>query len=307
MIDAHHHLWDLSAVNYPWLMAEGVERFFGDPTPIQRDYLISEFRTEASAEGICGSVHIQVGAEGPLAEARWVQAVADANPDWPLVQVAFCDLTASDLTEQLDALQALPTLRGVRQIVGRAPGEDALSGTNDLLADPAFAAGLREAGQRGLSFDLQLTPELMAETARVLEMSPETQVALCHAGSPHDRSPQGLSEWAKELKALSALPQVTCKLSGLGMFDHDWTVESIRPIVETCLDQFGPDRVMFGSNFPVDSLYSDYATLMRAYRDLIPSGIEEDAFLRTAARFYRMQVELGQAANSHMSTSRRSR
>ena len=293
MIDAHHHLWDLSAVSYPWLMAEGVERFFGDPTPIQRDYLISEFRAAASAEGVRGSVHIQVGAEDPLAEARWVQAVADASPDWPMVQVAFCDLTAADLPEQLDALQALPSLRGVRQIVGRAPGEDAVTGTNDLLTDPAFAAGLRKAGQRGLSFDLQLIPELMANTARVLEAAPDTQVALCHAGSPHNRSPRGLSEWARDLKALSVLPQVTCKLSGLGMFDHHWTVESIRGIVETCLEQFGPDHVMFGSNFPVDKLYSDYATLMHAYRDLVPGDMQGAVFHQTAARFYAMRTEYG--------------
>ena len=89
MIDAHHHLWDLSAVYYPWLMARGVERFFGDPAPIQRDYLINEFRSEATAEGIGASVHIQVGAENSMAEARWVQSVADANSDWALKQVVF--------------------------------------------------------------------------------------------------------------------------------------------------------------------------------------------------------------------------
>ncbi len=87
-IDAHHHLWDLSAVHYPWLMARGVTRFFGDPTPIQRNYLLDEFRRDATGFG--ASVHIQVGAEDGMAEARWVQAVADATPDWPLVQVVFC-------------------------------------------------------------------------------------------------------------------------------------------------------------------------------------------------------------------------
>ena len=101
-IDAHHHLWDLQAVNYPWLMASGVKRFFGDPTPIKRDYLISEFRSDASVQSIGASVHIQVGAEDAMAEARWVQSIADANPDWPMAQVVFCDLTASELTEQLE-------------------------------------------------------------------------------------------------------------------------------------------------------------------------------------------------------------
>lgn len=283
-IDAHHHLWDLQAVDYPWLMARGVPRFFGDPTPIQRDYLLDEFRRDAA--GFDASVHIQVGAADGMAEAGWVQSVADANPDWPMAQVVFCDLTAPDFAVQLDAYQALSTVCGVRQIVGRAPEEDVVTGTNALLQNPAFAAGLREAGRRGLSFDLQLIPALYADMARVLDAAPDVAVALCHAGSPHDRTPAGLDAWAQALTVLSDRPQVTCKLSGLGMFDHGWTTDSIRPIVETCLDQFGPDRVMFGSNFPVDSLSSDYATLLAAYESLIPAQMKAAVFGGTAARFY---------------------
>ncbi|MAK93324.1 MAG: amidohydrolase, partial [Gammaproteobacteria bacterium] len=150
MIDSHHHLWDLNAVSYPWLEARGVERFFGDPTPIQRNYLHAEFAGDAARQGFGASVHIQVGAADPLAEARWVQSVCDANPDWPMVQVAFCDLASAGLGKRLDDLQALPSLRGVRQIIGRAPGEDAVTGTNDLLDSPEFLRGLREIGTRGL-------------------------------------------------------------------------------------------------------------------------------------------------------------
>ncbi|AHD08481.1 amidohydrolase family protein [Phaeobacter gallaeciensis] len=287
MIDAHHHLWDLAAVHYPWLSAKGVSRFFGDPSPIQRNYLLPEFRAEAAALGITGSVHIQVGAEDPLAEAKWVQSVAEANPGWPLVQVVHCDLTAPDLAQQLDVMAALPTVRGVRQIVGRAPGEDAQTGTNALLDDPRFLEGLLQLSERGLSFDLQLIPELMEKTARVLAQAPRTNVALCHAGSPHDRSPEGLGEWRQRLRWLSDLPHVWCKLSGLGMFQHRWTVEDFRPIIETCLDQFGADRCMFGSNFPVDSLYSDYETLLRAHEKLVPDSQRSQVFAETAAGFYK--------------------
>ena len=286
MIDSHHHLWDLGAVSYPWLEARGVERFFGDPTPIQRDYLISEFAGDAAAQGFGGSVHIQVGAADPLAEARWIQSVCDNNADWPMVQVAFCDLASADLGRQLDDLQALPSVRGVRQIIGRAPGEDAVTGTNDLLESPDFLYGLKEVGARGLSFDLQLIPELMPATARLLEQVPDTKVALCHAGSPHDRTPAGIAAWAQALNALSDLPHVTCKLSGLGMFQHDWTTEDFRPLVETCLDQFGMTRCMFGSNFPVDSLYSDYATLAGALRALVPGTFHQSVFHDTASAFY---------------------
>lgn len=286
MIDAHHHLWDLQAVHYPWLMAQGVPRFFGDPTPIQRNYLLPEFQGDAAPHGFKASVHIQVGAEDPMAEARWVHSVSEANPDWPMAQVVFCDLTAPDLETRLNAYQALSTVRGVRQIVGRAPEEDAATGTNDLLQNPRFLEGLRIAGARGLSFDLQLIPELMEQTAALLAQVPETQIALCHAGSPHDRSPEGLRDWAVKLRSLSALPNVTCKLSGLGMFDHGWTEASIRPIVEECLNQFGPERLMFGSNFPVDSLYSDYAKIIEAQKAILPAETHQAIFEDSAKAFY---------------------
>ena len=285
-IDAHHHLWDLGAVHYPWLMARGVKRFFGDPTPIQRNFRLNEFQSDAAPCGVRASVHIQVGAENGLDEARWVQGIADTNPDWPMAQVVFCDLTSIDLSTRLDTFQTLPTVRGVRQIIGRAPGEDAQTGTGALLEDPHFLAGLRESGRRGLSFDLQLIPEQMEKAASLLARTPDTPIALCHAGSPHDRSPAGLKDWAQELCALSDLPHVTCKLSGLGMFEHNWTVHGIRPIVEVCLEQFGPERIMFGSNFPVDKLYGDYATLMQAYSELVPVEVQAAVFRNTAMRFY---------------------
>ncbi|WP_293449219.1 amidohydrolase family protein [Planktotalea sp.] len=285
-IDAHHHLWDLKAVDYPWLNAKDVSRFFGNPAPIQRDYLLNEFSTDAGAHGFTRSVHIQVGAADAWEEAKWVQSVADHNPDWPLAQVVFCDLTAPDLDAQLDRFQTLSTVRGVRQIIGRAPGEDAQSGTNDLLQSSAFLEGLKLVGQRGLSFDLQLIPDLMPEMSKIAAKANGTKIALCHAGSPHDRSPSGLSAYAHALRALSDLPNVTCKLSGLGMFDHSWTSDTIRPIIELCLEQFGAKRCMFGSNFPVDMLYSSYETLVRSYFDIIPKAMRQGVFSNVAEDFY---------------------
>jgi predicted TIM-barrel fold metal-dependent hydrolase len=287
-IDAHHHLWDLTAVRYPWLEAKGEVRFFGDPAPIQRNYPIEEFTRDAKSHGFGGSVHIQVGAADGLTEARWVQSVAENNPDWPMAQVVFCDLTSENLEDQLKIFNGMPTVRGVRQIVGRAPGEDSATGTNALLDDPAFLAGLRQAAEFGFSFDLQLLPELMPRAASLLAKVPQLPVALCHAGSPHDRSQSGLNDWAKSLKHLSNCPNVSCKLSGLGMFEHDWTDDSIRPIVDTCLDQFGPERCMFGSNFPVDSLSSSYGQIVKAYDRLLPESVKTDIFGRTARKFYRL-------------------
>jgi|DEB0MinimDraft_6_1074348.scaffolds.fasta_scaffold00639_3 predicted TIM-barrel fold metal-dependent hydrolase len=285
-IDSHHHLWDLKDVHYPWLMEFGKPRFFGDPTPIQRDYLLAEHRAISHNHGFVASVHIQVGAEDGLAEARWVDQVAHANPEWPMVQVAFCDLTAPDRDVQLDQFQALPSVVGVRQIVGRSPDEDAKNGTNALIADPEFKAGLHSLASRGLSFDLQLIPELMKPMGKVLEQVPDLQVALCHAGSPYDRSSDGIVKWAAGLAQLSALQNVSCKLSGLGMFDHDWNAGTVRPIADVVMKQFGPDRVMFGSNFPVCSLSSSFDELMERHMAIVPEEHHKAVFHDNAERFY---------------------
>ena len=285
-IDSHHHLWDLKAVHYPWLMEFGKPRFFGDPTPIQRDYLLEEHRAISQNHGFAASVHIQVGADDGLAEARWVDQVAHANTDWPMVQVAFCDLTASDRESQLDQFQALASVVGVRQIVGRSPEEDAKNGTNALIADPEFKSGLHSLASRGLSFDLQLIPELMEPMGEVLAQVPSLKVVLCHAGSPYDRSSKGIAKWAAGLTHLSALSNVSCKLSGLGMFDHEWTAEAVCPIANIVMDQFGPDRVMFGSNFPVCSLSSTFDDLMERHMAIVPIEHHGKVFHDNAARFY---------------------
>lgn len=285
MIDAHHHLWDLKAVHYPWLM-DPAPRFFGDPVPIRRNYLLPEFRADVEAAGGYGSVHIQVGAEDGLAEAQWVQRVCDANPDWEMRQVVFCDLTRPDLEAAFAEFAKLPSVVGVRQIVGRSPEEDAATGTNDLLENPAFVDGLKRATDRGWSFDLQLIPELMPAMATVIDQVPDLRIALCHAGSPYDRTDAGLSKWAGLLQHMSEHANVVCKLSGLGMFDHGWTAEKFRPIVAEVMAQFGPDRVMFGSNFPVCSLTSDYPTLVGAMRSLVPTADHKAVFESSAKGFY---------------------
>ena len=286
MIDAHHHLWDLGAVDYPWLMEKGKKRFFGDPTSIQRNYTIDEHIELAGAHGFKASVHIQVGAANALEEAKWVDKIAKQNPSWPMVQVAFCDLSLDDCEHQLDELQKLSSVVGVRQIIGRSPLEDTISGTNTLLESDAFKAGLQSISDRGLSFDLQIIPELLEQCASVFSQFQDLKVILCHAGSPYNRSTKGIAAWTEDLKHLSNLENVSCKLSGLGMFEHNWTETSVKPIAKTVINQFGPKRVMFGSNFPVDSLSSSFDDLYKRLSNIIGIKNSEDIFFRTAQRTY---------------------
>ncbi len=288
-IDAHHHLWDLQACHYPWLMARGQQRFFGDPTPIQKNYLVEDFLGESSQFTPSLSVHIQVGVaeSDALRETEWLQQQAD----FPHAAVGFVDLARADAAQQIEAQQQFSKLRGIRQIIGRHAEEDRKHGSAALLENPAWLAGLQQLQQRGLSFDLQMIPPQMPALLEVLRQVPELDIALCHCGSPWDQSEAGLASWRKGLEQLARLPRVMCKVSGLGMFNRSWTTAQLQPIIEQVIEVFGCERVMFGSNFPVDKLYCSYDKLWKAYTDITAqysADEREQLFYGNAARFYRL-------------------
>jgi predicted TIM-barrel fold metal-dependent hydrolase len=290
IVDAHHHLWDLQACDYPWLMARGVKRFFGDPTPIQKNYLVDDLRDDAGSYALDASVHIQVGvaAGHEVRETQWLQQTGDQD-GLPTAIVAYCDLESGNAQRVIAAHLQHDRVRGIRQIVGRSDEEDAASGTGQLVDDPVWRENLSMLGELGLSFDLQLTPGQVTRVVEVLAGAEDTQIALCHCGSPWDQTPAGLEAWKDGLRLLASLPNVYCKISGLGMFNHDWNTDDIRPIVESCIEIFGPERSMFGSNFPVDKLHASYNKVWGAFEDIV-AGLEEDDQARlfggTARAFY---------------------
>jgi predicted TIM-barrel fold metal-dependent hydrolase len=292
IVDAHHHLWDLEACHYPWLMARGAKRFFGDPAPIQTNYLVDDLRADAASYDLEASVHIQVGvAPGDeVRESAWLQETGDAA-GLPTAIVAYCELDDPHAMSVIEAQLEYARVRGVRQIVGRSEEEDAASGSGKLINNRRWRENIAALGELGLSFDLQLIPNQMAAVSEVLAESPRTQFALCHCGSPWDQTARGIAAWRDGLRMLADLPNVYCKISGLGMFDHDWYEDSIRPIVESCIEVFGAERCMFGSNFPVDKLHATYGRVWSAFES-ITAGLSDADRLRlfgdTAREFYRL-------------------
>lgn len=290
IIDAHHHLWCLSEVHYPWLMAHGVTRFFGDPTPIQKDYLPANLKADANSFTLETSVHIQVGAapQDSLKETQWLQSVANGIPG---AIVAFTDLRNGDVEDIITTHEESSRFRGIRQIIGRHPVEDIAHGTDNLIEDPTWRMGLRVLRDLGYSFDLQMIDGQYDRMARLLETMPELKVAVCHFASPWDLSPSGFQKWQKAMTRFAALPNVCMKFSGFGMFKPDWRIDDIRPYVETSLDLFGSNRCMVGSNFPVDSLYGSYDRIWNAVDEITSSlGTDERAYIfrETARNFYRL-------------------
>ena len=293
IVDPHIHLWDLSTGLYPGLETPSAG-FIGDNAAIARSYLLPEFLAEpAGAVEIVGAVHVEAFPTDPVAEVRGLDAVAAASPV-PLGIIGYADLSSPDVGSVLEAQQAFVAFRGIRQVINRHPDPFLNYVGRDFMEDPAWHRGFARLAPLGLSFDLQLYPSQMAQAARLADAHPDTSIVLDHAGMWADRNLGGWREWRDGMRALAARDNVTVKMSGLGMFDHRWSVESIRPLVLETLDAFGTARSMFASNFPVDKLFGEYATLWLAFDAIVAdlSQDERDSLFRcNAVRIYRLADE----------------
>ena len=295
LFDAHHHLWDLGAVNYVWLKELGVSKPFGDPTPIQKDYLPQHFLVDvAEVEDLdlVGSAHIQ--ADGaladPVSETSWLSELSKSGI--PSAIVGFVDLTKEDTEVVLKNHLSFDEFRGVRQIIGLLEQRPDLSFIKEhLLRNSIWQKNFALLDKHNLSFDLQLYPEQMKEAAEFLGGFPKVPIVIDHAGSPYDQADSGISLWREGLSALAKLPNIHIKLSGFGMYDSDWSSESSLAIFQTILELFGAHRIMWGSNFPVDSLMKSYRFCVKQMLNWIsPISKEEQGLIAsgTAIKFSRL-------------------
>jgi predicted TIM-barrel fold metal-dependent hydrolase len=283
LVDSHVHLWDLGA--NPWYPAmqdsEAAKAFasLGDATRMARDFLIPELGEETVAVDLLGIVHVSA-ASAPrvhVDESRWLEGVLD-ELGLPAVTVGALEATQSrrEMEADLDD-QASPRLRGARVLTGLAPESAA-------AADVCAALG-----ERRLVFDLVAHPKDMAGFRALLERFPGLTVVLEHAGWPEAVDSAGRASWREAIGGLAELPNVSCKVAGLGMATHSLAAEVLRPWIEGCLEAFGPERCIFGGNFPVEAMYGGYDELiaaMRAVTDQLAEGERRAFFVDNARRAY---------------------
>lgn len=290
IIDAHHHLWDLDhGYAYPWLQdkAEG-EGMLGNLAGIAKTYLPDDYLADADAYDVVKSVHIEAVPVDPLQETRWL---TNLGARIPTAIVGFAALNSPDVEKTIAGHAAFPAVRGIRQIVNWHRNPAVTFTPADLLADSAWQAGYALLKKYNLSFDAQLYAGQMDEMHALAVKHPETLVIINHTGMPVDRDPDGIKLWRDGMRKLASVDNVVVKISGLGMVDHNWTTDSIRPFVLGTIDAFGTDRAMFGSNFPVDRLYSSFGTLYRAFETIVSdfTADEQDRLFRAnAERWYRL-------------------
>jgi predicted TIM-barrel fold metal-dependent hydrolase len=282
LIDAHHHVWDLDRRPQPWLDEPGHE-------PIRRSYGVEELRRAATrpvaGRWLTRTVLVQCVASVP--ETEELLDLADQDPMVGAV-VGWVELTAPDVGDVLDALRSRPSggyLRALRHVVqGETDAE--------WLQQPAVERGLRAVQDRDLGYDVLIRSHQVPQAIRLAQRFGDLPLVLDHAGKPPIGHPT-ISDWAREVRVLAGYPQVRCKVSGLVTeADHrNWTLDDIRPVWNTLLDVFGPDRLMFGSDWPVCVLaggWNRWAATVEELLDACSPHEKQAVLCDTATAFYRL-------------------
>ncbi|MEV6877963.1 amidohydrolase family protein [Amycolatopsis sp. NPDC051128] len=248
MIDAHHHLWDPSRREYPWMTGAPLD-------PIRRPYTVDDLRVVINAAGMRATVLVQTVSSAEETSEFLATAVAE-----PLIAgvVGWVDLAAPDIADRLASLRSQGPLVGIRHQVETEPDED-------WLLRPEIMAGLSTVASAGLAYDLLVRPAQLPAATEVALRLPELRLVLDHAAKPPIAS-GGWEPWASGVAALARRENVVCKVSGL-VTEADWSgweVGHLRRYVDHVLESFGPDRLLFGSDWPVCELAASYNLVLDA-------------------------------------------
>ncbi|KUL96435.1 amidohydrolase [Bosea sp. WAO] len=287
-VDSHFHIW--RQADLPWLVGPMQPRIFGPYEPIRRDYPVAEYLDDCRPAGVTEAVYVQANwaPARHLEEVEYVSRASDES-GFPIAIVAYADMLVDDVRSQLDALAANGRVRGVRmQLHWHENTLYRFASGPDLARDPRLVANIGRLAAYGFSFDLQVFAGQMAGAAELAAACPKVTFVLQHAGMLEDLSPEGIAAWRGGMRLLAAQPNITSKLSGLGTFLRRNDPEHVRFIAEQTLALFGAGRCLFGSNFPIEKLWTTYAELISAHLAAVPEGDRGAVFNETARRVYRL-------------------
>ena len=289
--DAHHHIW--RRADLPWLNGPLQPRIFGPYEPIRRDYPIGEFLADIAGFGVTKSVYVQANwaKDAFEDEVAYVERAA-TETGYPHAIVGYADFLSSDVRPQLDRLTKYPSMRGLRmQLHWHENPQYRFAAKPDLARDVTLQRNVARLADYVWSFDLQVFAWQMQGAAELAASCPRVTFILQHAGMLEDLSPVGWARWRAGMQLLAARPNVVSKLSALGTFIHRNDPDHIATIVRETLGIFGAARCLFGSNFPVEKLWTRYSDLIAAYRRALePLGeaVTRAVLHDTASRIYRL-------------------
>jgi L-fuconolactonase len=274
-IDSHHHLWAYNPVDYVW-MGEA-------HAAIRRDFVAADLDAALDAGGLDGSVAVQ--ARQLTIETEWLLGLAETNPrirgvvGW----VPLCDRAGEPWLERF---AAHPRLAGVRHVVHDEADDD-------FILREDFNRGIARLAAYGLVYDILIFPRHLPQTMRFVDRHPNQVFVLDHLAKPHIRRAAFDSAWAAGLRELARRPNISCKVSGMltEVRDDSFDADLLRPYFETALEAFGPERLMFGSDWPVCLLRAGYAGWARLAAELaapLDPAAQAAFWGGNAARIYRL-------------------
>ncbi|MFJ9542729.1 amidohydrolase family protein [Streptomyces sp. NPDC101225] len=282
LVDAHHHLWDLTERPQPWLDEPAL-------APIRHSFALGDLRSDATRPiaGRRPTATVAVQCMASVPETRDLLAIAEQDALVGAV-VGWADLTSPAVGATLDGLLAGPGGRYLRSLRHLVQSES----DPDWLQRPDVERGLTELQRRGLAYDVLLRDHQLPGAVRLARRFPDLPLVLNHAGKP-PLVKGDLTGWERQIRLLAGHPHVMCKVSGLVTeADHEaWTTDDIRPVWDVLMSSFGPDRLMFGSDWPVCVLAGGWNRWADAMDELLTgcsAADTEPVLAGTATRFYRL-------------------
>jgi L-fuconolactonase len=274
IIDAHQHFWRYSKEDYGWIV--------DSMSAIRKDFLAQDLEQEIRAAGVDGVVSVQARTSTDETTLLLEQA---SRHSWIRGVVGWLPLTDPALGTDLERFAVHSKLRGVREVMqGRPPG---------ALLDPAFNNGVARLREYGLAYDILIYARQLGEAAEFVDRHPGQVFVLDHIAKPDIRG-DGLEGWTRGLRELARRPDVYCKVSGVVTEAEwkSWTPEALRPYWEVVLEAFGPSRLMFGSDWPVCLVASEYGRWLetvRGWSSELSADEQARIFGGTAVNVYRLE------------------
>lgn len=273
-IDAHQHFWDLNRFPYPWMPAA--------PSPLLRTFLPDDLQPILERNRFDGSVVVQ--ATTNAGEAPWLLGLAERHPII-LGVVAWADLTDPQLGKVLDKLQAHPKFKGIRHPVHDEADER-------WLLRPDVVKGLKDLERRKIPYDLLLRPQHLPAAIELVDRVPSLRMVVDHIAKP-PIAKRLTSGWAENMERIAKAPQIYVKLSGMiTEANPKWTADDLRPYVQHAWKLFGPDRCMFGSDWPVCLLAGIWKEVLASFTQALgptPEAQRDKVLGLTAASFYSLK------------------
>jgi L-fuconolactonase len=240
-IDAHHHLWHYDPAEYGWINEK--------MSVLRRNFLPADLQPLLDRAGVAGAIAVQ--ARQTLEETLWLLQLAN-EASWMKGVVGWASIAAPEFHELLADLKRHKKLRGLRHVIQDEPDDQ-------FILSAVFNRGIRALQDTGLVYDILIHARHLPQAARFVDMHPDQQFVLDHCAKPPILSGE-LEPWATDLRELAKRPHVCCKLSGL-VTEADWqqwTPANLEPYWRVVLEAFGPDRLLFGSDWPVALLATSY-------------------------------------------------